>query len=332
MKFGFIPTEGGHFYRQALEEVVLAEELGFDSVWMEEHHGVKDHYWPATLMVLAGFATRTERMLLGSDVVVLPFHHPTRVAEDAAMLDVMSNGRAILGVGLGYRANEFALFESPMERRGARFEEQLEIIRRLWTEDRVTFEGEFYRLQDATIEPKPVRPGGPPIWIGGWGPLMLKRAARHADAWVPGPTANLEKLLSAKATYREELQAIGKDPAAVPAPMTREVVIAATEAKAWELADRYLLVNYRDEYGGGWGHPLIGKEDSTPVDQLEAIAHDRHVIGTPEQCIAKIRRFQETVGVDHLICRLYFPGMPHEHILEELRLLAREVMPAFREG
>jgi alkanesulfonate monooxygenase SsuD/methylene tetrahydromethanopterin reductase-like flavin-dependent oxidoreductase (luciferase family) len=90
------------------------------------------------------------------------------------------------------------------------------------------------------------------------------------------------------------------------------------------------MVNYRDEYGGGWQHPLIGGQDRTPVNQLEALSRDRFIIGAPEDCIAAIRRFAETFGVDHLICRLYFPGMPHDHILTELKLLAAEVMPAFR--
>jgi probable F420-dependent oxidoreductase len=330
LKFGFIPTEGGTFYREALEEVILGEELGFDSVWMEEHHGIKNHYWPSPLMVLAGFATRTERVLLGTDVLVLPFYHPAVVAEQAAMLDVMSNGRAVLGVAIGYRPDEFALFDAQFERRGARFEEQLKIIRRLWREDGVTFEGEFYKLQGATIEPKPIQAGGPPIWIGGWGPLGLKRAARDGDAWVPGPTARLEKLLSARDTYREELRAVGTQPNQVPTPLTREVVIAETEQKALQLAERHLMVNYREEYGGGWGHPLIGKEDKTAVDQFEAIAHDRFVIGTPDQCIRHIQRFRETFEADHFICRLYFPGMPHDHIMQELRMMASEVFPAFR--
>lgn len=331
MKFGFIPTEGGHFYREALEEVILGEELGFDSVWMEEHHGIKDHYWPSPLMVLAGFATRTERIELGTDVVVLPFYQPAKVAEDAAMLDVMSNGRFTLGVAIGYRPDEFSMFQVPLERRGARFEEQIAIIRRLWAEDGVDFEGEFFQLQGAKIEPKPTRPDGIPIWIGAWGPLGMKRAARLAEAWVPGPTANLEKLLGARDTYHQELRSVGKDPAQVPAPLTREVVIAETDARAWELAERHLLVNYRDEYGGGtWNHPLIGGEDATPVDSLEAISRDRFVVGTPDRCVEQIRRFRDTFGMDHLICRLYFPGMPHAHIMQELRLLAREVMPAFR--
>jgi probable F420-dependent oxidoreductase len=331
MKFGFIPTEGGRWYREALAEVVLAEELGFDSVWMEEHHGVVDHYWPAPLTVLAGFAARTSRIGLGTDVVVLPFHHPVKVAEDAAMVDVMSVGRLTLGVAIGYRPDEFAMFGVPLERRGARFEEQIAIMRRLWTEPSVDFEGEFFRLANARLEPKPVQPGGIPIYIGAWGPIGMRRAATIADAWLPGPTANLDKLLGARDSYHAELRARGIDPATRPAPLTRELVIAETAERAVELAERHLMVNYQHEYGGGsWKHPLIGAEDATPVDQFAAMARDRFIVGTPDRCIRQIQRFRETFGMDHLIFRTFFPGMPHEHIIAELRLLAREVFPAFR--
>jgi probable F420-dependent oxidoreductase len=332
VKLGFIPTEGGRFYREALEEVVLGEELGFDSVWMEEHHGIKDHYWPSPLVVLAGFAARTSTIRLGTDVVVLPFHHPVKAAEDAAMVDVISNGRLTLGVAIGYRPDELALFGVVPETRGARFVEQVTIMRRLWTEESVTFQGRFFQLENARLEPKPVQEGGVPIWLGAWGPLGMRRAATLADGWIPGPTAKLDKLLSARDQYHAELTKAGKDPALAPAPLTREVVIAATEARARELAEQHLMVNYRDENGGGTrNQPLIGSSDPTRADVLDEIGRDRFIVGTPEQCIAKIQHFRETFGVDHLICRLFFPGMPHEHIMEELRLLAHEVMPAFKE-
>jgi alkanesulfonate monooxygenase SsuD/methylene tetrahydromethanopterin reductase-like flavin-dependent oxidoreductase (luciferase family) len=326
MKFGFITTEGGTYFQEALEEAVYGEELGFDSVWLEEHHGIRNHYWPSPLVALAGIATRTTRVLLGTDIVVLPFYHPVRAAEDMAMLAVISGGRGIFGAAIGYRPPEFELYNISLDDRGARYVEMLKIMRLLWTEDHVEYDGRFYKIKGC-IEPRPTNPI--PIWLGGWGELSLKRAAALGDAWVPGPTANLEKLLDAQKQYHAFLKAAGKNPAIIATPLTREVVIADTRERAWELAEKYVMVNYRDEYGGGWKHPLIGSQDQTPV-ALESLSRDRFIVGNPDDCIAQIKRFVETFGVDHLICRLYFAGMPHDHIMTELRLLAKEVFPALR--
>jgi len=199
MKIGFIPTEGGAFYREFLDEVLSAEALGFDSVWLEEHHGVRNHYWPSPLMCLAGAATRTTQIHLGTDIVILPFYHPVRIAEDTAMLTVMTGGRFTLGAAIGYRPDEFALYGVSLEKRGSRFEEAIQIIQQLWTQPEITFQGQYYQLERARIEPRPSIP--PSIWLGGWGDLALKRAAVYGDAWVPGPTAGLEKLLQAQGEY-----------------------------------------------------------------------------------------------------------------------------------
>jgi alkanesulfonate monooxygenase SsuD/methylene tetrahydromethanopterin reductase-like flavin-dependent oxidoreductase (luciferase family) len=202
----------------------------------------------------------------------------------------------------------------------------LKIIRALWTQDHVDYDGRFFKIK-GHIEPRPTKPI--PIWLGGWGELSLKRAAQLGDAWVPGPTANLEKLLNAQKQYHSFLTGFGKKPQDAPAPLTREVVIAETREEAWELAEKYVMVNYRDEYGGGWKHPLIGSQDQTPV-ALDSLSQDRFIVGNPDDCISIIKHFVETFGVDHLICRLYFAGMPHDHIMTELKLLSREVFPAFR--
>src|SRR5262245_58808123 len=136
LKVGFIPIEGGRYYREALEEVTRAEELGFDSVWMEEHHSVTNHYWPSPLTVLAGFATRTSRMTLGTDIVVAAFHHPVRLAEDVAMLDVISGGRVVLGAAIRCKPHEFALYGVGLDYGGAAVDEQLAIRRGVWTQAR----------------------------------------------------------------------------------------------------------------------------------------------------------------------------------------------------
>lgn len=332
MKIGFIPTEGGVYYQEFLAEVLLGEELEFDSVWLEEHHGVKNHYWPSPLIGLAGIATRTERILFGTDVMVMPFYHPVRVAEDVAMLDIMSNGRFILGAAIGYKPDEFALYQVPLEKRGGRFEEAVQLIKLLWTQEEVNFQGAYYQVAGLKIEPRPLSRPHPPLWLGGWGELALRRAATLGDAWVPGPTANLDKLLDAQEGYRQNLREAGLDPAGKPTPLTREVVIAETDERAREMAEKHLLINYRDEYGGGkWKHPLIGAEDSSPVDQFDAISRNRFLVGSPETVIKQLQKFVDTFGVDHLICRLYFPGIPHDFIMNELRLLAQEVMPVFRQ-
>jgi probable F420-dependent oxidoreductase len=326
LKLGFIPIEGGHYYRQALEEVTRAEELGFDSVWMEEHHAVADHYWPSPLTVLAGFATRTSRMLLGTDIAVAPFYHPVRLAEDVAMLDVMSNGRAILGVAIGYKPDEFALDGVDLEKRGARFEEQLAIMKGLWTEERFAFRGAYYTVE-GRLEPKPITRPHPPLWIGGWGALTLRRAATLADNWIPGPTADLARLQRGKRAFLEHRQTAGRTEAIAEWPLTRDVIIADTDRAARELAERHIMVAYRKEYAGGWRHPFIDASIATDLDRLMA---DRFIIGGPEQCVAQIRRFVEQYGMTHLICRTFFPEMPHAHIMRELDLLAREVAPAFK--
>jgi probable F420-dependent oxidoreductase len=325
LKIGFIPIEGGHYYRQALEEVTRAEELGFDSVWMEEHHAVANHYWPSPLTVLAGFATRTSRVSLGTDIAVAPFHHPVRLAEDVAMLDVMSNGRAILGIAIGYKPDEFALYGVDLEKRGARFEEQLAIMKGLWTQDHVSFRGTYYTVQ-GRLEPKPLARPHPPVWIGGWGELTLRRAATLGDNWIPGPTADLARLLAAKRAFVEHRRAAGLAPV-TEWPLTRDVIIADSDARARALAEEHIMVAYRKEYAGGWRHPFI---DATIATDLDKLMRDRFIIGGPEQCVAAIRRFVDAYGMTHLICRTFFPGMPHAHIMRALELLAREVMPAFR--
>jgi probable F420-dependent oxidoreductase len=327
LKIGFIPIEGGHFYREALEEVVRAEELGFDSAWMEEHHGVKDHYWPSPLTILAGFATRTTRLMLGTDILVFPFYHPVRLAEDIALLDVMSGGRFVFGTAIGYKPDEFALYGTPLEKRGARFEEGLQLMKALWTGDAVTFKGRYYQVDSARLEPKPFSTPHPPVWIGGWGKLTLRRAAALADAWLPGPTADLARLLDGKQQVLAHREDAGLRTPAQEWPLTRDVIIADTDAEARELAERHIMVSYRDEYAGGWKHPFIDRSIATDLDSL---MRDRFIIGGPEQCIAQMQRFVDAFGMTHLICRLFFPGMPHQHIMRELELLAQEVMPAFQ--
>ncbi|HUM16563.1 MAG TPA: LLM class flavin-dependent oxidoreductase [Candidatus Nitrosotalea sp.] len=325
LQVGFIPIEGGHYYRDALEEVVRAEDLGFDSVWMEEHHSVTNHYWPSPLPVLAGFATRTSRIRLGTDILVAPFYHPVRLAEDTVMLDVISGGRFVLGIAIGYKPDEFALYGAALEKRGARFEEQLAIMNGLWTQESVSFRGTYYQVE-GRLEPKPVTRPHPPVWIGGWGDITLRRAATLADNWVPGPTADLPRLLAGKQQFIANRRAAGKTEAVTEWALTRDVIIADTDREARELAEKHIMISYRKEYAGGWRHPFI---DASIATDLDGLMKNRFLIGGPDQVIRALKPFVTEYGMTHLICRVFFPGMPHRHIMRELELIAKEVRPAF---
>jgi len=292
---------------------------------MEEHHSVTDHYWPSPLPVLAGFATRTTRMRLGTDILVAPFYHPVRLAEDAAMLDVMSGGRFVLGIAIGYKPDEFALYGAALEKRGARFEEQLAVMKALWTQDRVAFHGTYYTV-DGRLEPRPVTRPHPPVWIGGWGDITLRRAATLADNWVPGPTADLARLLAGKQQFLANRRAAGRNEAVTEWPLTRDVIIADTDREARELAEKHIMISYRKEYAGGWRHPFI---DASIATDLDALMQNRFLIGGPDQVVRALRPFVTEYGMTHLICRVFFPGMPHRHIMRELELIAKEVRPAF---
>ena len=153
-------------YRATLDQIARVDELGYDNVWLTEHHFVDDGYNPSVLTAAAAIAARTSRIRIGSFVLLMPFHDPVRVAEDCAAVDIWSNGRFDFGVGQGYRAEEFAALCIPREERSARLAEGVDLIKRLWTEDRVSFAGRFSQVEGLTLSPKPVQKPHPPIWIG----------------------------------------------------------------------------------------------------------------------------------------------------------------------
>ena len=259
-----------------------AEDLGFDSVWMEEHHSVTNHYWPSPLPVLAGFATRTTRVRLGTDILVAPFYHPVRLAEDAAMLDVMSGGRFVLGIAIGYKPDEFALYGAALEKRGARFEEQLAIMKALWTGRAVDFSGTYYTVE-GRLEPKPVTQPHPPVWIGGWGDITLRRAATLADNWVPGPTADLARLLAGKQQFLANRRAAGRTRSRRPSgrsPATSSSRRPTARRASWPRSTSWSPTGRSTREAGGTLHRRLHRHRSRRADE-EPLPHRRARPGHP---------------------------------------------------
>ena len=323
----------GHWvdaYHNSLEQIALAEKYGFDMVTTSEHHMVEDNgYFPSNMVTCAGIATRTEKMRIGTCVLLLPFYHPLAVAEDATVLDIMSRGRFVLGVGLGYRREEFAAFNVPFEERAARFEEALGLVRRLMTERSVTHPGPYFPMEDVTLMPRPVQKPCPPIWVAAKLPAAIRRAARMGNAWFADPVTPLKVLKERKQVYLDALAETGKDASQVEFPLRREAYVAEESERAWEEAREPMLYNYQEYLD--WGH-LVDDEGRPVKRGAEAMENlrRRFIVGSPSDCIRQIRRYQEELGTTSIHFRIQFPGLDHGKILNSIRLLGEEVLPHFQ--
>ena len=249
MKVGlFINTqypEGVDVARQIpaiIEQVRAAREAGFSSLWFPHHWLTHPMQMLQLTPMMAYVAAHAEGMTIGPNILILPPVNPMHVAEEAATLDVLTGGKFILGVGLGYRQPEFDALGVPLAERAPRFNEQIPLIRRLWTEDRVTHQGRFYTVNDAGISVKPVRPGGPPIYIAAQAEVPVKRAARIGDAWLIVNIRGIQNLIPLMQTYRTALKEYGRTP--IEYPITVECYVGARHATAHEECRQPLEYKY----------------------------------------------------------------------------------------
>ena len=241
----------------------------------------------------------------------------------------MTGDRLILGAAIGYRPDEFALYDAEFDRRGAQLEELISILRPLWRGETVDHEGRFYKVH-GRIEPVPAV--APPIWIGGWGPDDHPARRELADAWVPGPTAGMPKLLELRAAYDAALTDGRRRPCVrAPAHHPRgdhRADRCPGARPGREAPDGQLPRGVRRRHLEASAHRCRGPDPprSARGDRPRPV-HRRLTRDLPSRPSGT---FQEQLGIDHLICRLFFPGMPHDHIMSEIKLLAEEVIPAFR--
>jgi probable F420-dependent oxidoreductase len=325
MKLGLSPLQVGRNFEETIQECERAEAAGFDSVWLGEHHNSATLY-PAPLIGLAAIASRTRRLRLGTAVLLLPLYHPLAVAEEAAMVDVISGGRLILGVGAGYAPEEFAAFGVSIKERGRRMDEAVPLIHQLWSEENVTHNGRYYRVMNATVAPRPLQQPRPPIWFAGWVESAIRRAGRLGDAWLGGPSAKLDELVACAGLYREARKVAGKDPQAGPMALMRYVFVADTAQRARAIAGAAFIRSFEETYFR-WPHPVV-KRPAGPLT-IERLSDDRIILGDPAECISQMQRFQTALGLTHFIGRISAPGIPREAARASLDLFTREVMPAF---
>jgi alkanesulfonate monooxygenase SsuD/methylene tetrahydromethanopterin reductase-like flavin-dependent oxidoreductase (luciferase family) len=319
-------------YRRTLDQIRTMDQLGYDSVWMSEHHFTEDGYMPSPIAMSGAIAAATEHLAISQDVLLMPFQHPLRLAEDVAVLDNLSGGRMMLGLGMGYVQQEFQALGINRRNRVSLTEEGLEILRLAWTEDRFSYHGKRYQLEGVRVRPRPAQEGGPPIFIAAMSEAGARRAARFGAHLLPqgDRAAVLDPWLEAVAAagrspdeYRVGIVRgfqVADDPEAYRAEWRRSAA-AEGERRAQQI----------------YGQWISGSEDRMLEQLAEGRAANRLIpqnvfFGTPDQCIAEIERFNREFHVTDLVTRGVFPGQAPEDEVPNLERFANEVIPHFRTG
>ena len=304
--------------------VAAARDAGWASVFVSQHYLGRDtaHLHPVPL--LASLIGTTGAMELGVGVSLLALGNPVDLAEAYGTIDVLSGGRLVLGVGLGYRDVELEAFGVTRAARSARLTTNLDCLTRLWTGESVSLTTDWCTLRDERLALLPLQRPRPPVWVAGNADAAVARAARLGDAWLINPHSRISTIQQQQVLYRRERQRAGLPPAAR-TPLMREVVCAPTTSVAVSRASRHLARKYATYTA--WGQDAVqppGDGFSSPFDEL---AHDRFVVGDPDRCRAVLQDWVDRTAATDLILRVHWAGQPVDEALESLELISTTVAP-----
>ena len=319
-------------YRETVELVRLAEAVGFDSVWVSEHHGSSDGYLPSLLLTLAAFAEATSRVRLGTALVLTPFHDPLRLAEDAAVVDQLSEGRLVLGLGLGWRAEEFRMFGVPFAERKQRTLETIEILRRAWTGERFSFEGDIFRYDRVKVTPPAAQPGGPPILLGGHADPAVRRAGQIADGHISN-AEDLDAVRHAVTLMEEGARDAGRDGAALQLALMQNAFVTDGGTDAWSLARAGVKYQWGAYDAWDEGHDTPDHDALEPGEIDEDDARRSTPAASADEVTRALRPAVEAFGDRdgfELIVRLHYPGMGFDPAARAVELFGERVIPALK--
>lgn len=308
-------------FEKMLDQCRTARDSGFDFIWTGHHVILEENQRFQPVPSLARIAAESGDMRLGLNIL-MSFRHPIETAEQIATIDALSDGKAIFGPIVGYRPKEFEAYGVPRTQRGKRFREGVEIIKRLWTEDSVTYEGEIFSFEDVTITPKPVQDPRPPIWVGANSDKAVKRAAKIGDSWFVPPHDTPETIERQLGLVEEPTGSgyHGMQPAIA------ETFVAETDERAEEIFGPYIK-EYYDWYR------KAGQDEEMEVPEamdLDSAGLGRFFIGSPETVAERIVELHE-LGVDALCLGMQKPGIPQDEMLTSIRLAGEEVFPLVEE-
>ncbi len=325
---GQVPPGGPRTVAQEYADILdlcrLADEAGFDSVWVSEHHGAADSYLPSLTVMLGAIAAVTRRVQLGMGVVLGPFQHPLRFAEDCAVLDQLSGGRLIAGLAPGWRQEEFRAFNVPIRERVGRNAELVRICRLAWTEERFSFEGRYFRYDRVAVTPKPAHPI--PILMGGFVEQAAARAGRLGDGFLAS-RGTLDRYRALVAACDAGAREAGRDPARLQIGFLQNAWVSPDGdvpehvwQGAWHQLGTYLAWEQTDTPERPYQLPPIDRE----------VVAKRSVMGTPDALVEQMRPWIEEFGKRdlHAVFRLHYPGMTAAQAAPAVELFAKEVIPA----
>jgi alkanesulfonate monooxygenase SsuD/methylene tetrahydromethanopterin reductase-like flavin-dependent oxidoreductase (luciferase family) len=326
--------------------MVLAEELGFDSVWLTEHHYADYGLSSAPSVLLATVAARTSRIRLGMAVYVIPFHHPLRIAEETATIDILSGGRLTVGLGRGNRPLEFFGHGIPQEESRTRMEEAVDILLQAWTQDKVNYSGRHWTIRDIPVRPAPATKPHPPLAFAVASPQSINWAAKHGFAIMSsGLTNPVSNSVAQRDRYRAALEEHGQPPDVIQDllsrwVLTKHVYVAPTDAEAVADAEGpelwYRQAHIRSMRADGIVglHESVYRDSENFIQRLSGLNWDDLVrtsvlVGSPETVARKVVELQ-AAGVGELACWMNFGGMPIDKVRRSMRLFADEVIPHAR--
>jgi natural product biosynthesis luciferase-like monooxygenase protein len=318
-------------YAAIIDEVCAAEELGFDTAWISEHHF--DAYGgiiPSPAVIGAALAVRTRRIRIGAGVALLPLRDCLRLAEEFAMLDVLSGGRVEMGIGRGFMPHEFASFGVTLDARQERFDEGLDVLLRAWRQARFSYAGRHYQLADVALCPRPIQQPHPPIWLAAaLNPRSFEIAGTQGfDLMINPYTRTPEEIRNGLRWYRGALDQAGHDPARRRILAHFQLYVAPTEAQA-RAEPREALTSYLDIQDQALRKGAAPGAPAEPPLTYDDMYPERVMFGTPERVAGQIRTWMDA-GVTDFCFSTLFGTMSPERSRASLRLFAAEVMPLFR--
>jgi alkanesulfonate monooxygenase SsuD/methylene tetrahydromethanopterin reductase-like flavin-dependent oxidoreductase (luciferase family) len=291
-------------YDRALQRIEIMDRAGYDAVWLAEHHFSTYSVCPSVHMMGVEVANRTERLRIGMAVSLAAFYHPLRLAEEVALLDVLSGGRVNWGAGRGFDPTEFRVFGVPIEESAARFQEAVEITIAAWKTERLSWSGRYWRFEDVEVLPKPQQRPHPPVWLAAGSPEAIGWAARHGYSILLGPHQTFAENAANVELYRRELAAGGHALAGRELPIARLVAVAESDAAAEDIARagvRWVAGSYINPTKASGitphGHPMtMGEEERMARYIGSCVIH-----GRPERVVDEIERLRAEMYLDYLL-------------------------------